>query len=74
MWYRYILHHEPPTTNKRKNQTKEQHTLVQPPIQLKNVSTNIADRFLTLVEKHFPRDHKPRKILIVTQSKSVTAA
>ena len=30
--YRYTLHYEPPTTNKRKKQkTTEQHTLVQPP-------------------------------------------
>ena len=28
----------------------------------KNVSTNIGHRFLTLVDKHFPKDHKLRKI------------
>ena len=27
-----------------------------------NVSTNIGHRFLTLVDKHFPKDHKLRKI------------
>ena len=28
----------------------------------KNVSTNIGHRFLTLVDKHFAKDHKLRKI------------
>ena len=61
MWYRYILHHEPPTTNKRKNQTKEQHTLVQPPIQQKR-QHQYRTQFLALVDKHVPKDHKLRKI------------
>jgi len=28
----------------------------------KNVNTNIGHRFLSLVDKHFPKDHKLRKI------------
>ena len=28
----------------------------------KNVSTNIGHKFLSLVDKHFPKDHKLRKI------------
>ena len=56
-----------------KQQTTEQHTLVQPPFS-KNISTNIGHRFLALVDKHFPKDYKLRKSLVVTQARSVTAA
>ena len=59
--YWYNLHYEPPTTNKMKKQTMEQQTLVQLPFS-KNVSTNIGHKFLALVDKHFPKDHKLRKI------------
>ena len=55
------LHYEPPTTNKMKKQIMEQQTLVQLPFS-KNVSTNIGHKFLAL-DKHFPKDHKLRKIL-----------
>ena len=44
-----------------KKQTMEQQTLVQLPFS-KNVSTNIGHKFLALVDKYFPKDHKLRKI------------
>ena len=50
----YITNH-PQLTNE-----KTEHTLVQPPIQ--NFSTNIGHRFLTLIDKHFLKDHKLREI------------
>ena len=59
--YRYTLHYEPPTTNKRKKQPTEQHTLVQPPIQQKR-QHQYRTQFLALVDKHVPKDHKLRKI------------
>ena len=59
--YRYTLHYEPPTTNKRKKQPTEQHTLVQPPIQQKH-QHQYRTQFLALVDKHVPKDHKLRKI------------
>ena len=54
----YTTNHPQLTTKK---QITEQHALVQPPIQ-QNVSTNIGHRFLTLIDKHFLKDHKLRKI------------
>ena len=59
--YRYTLHYEPPTTNKRKKQPTEQHTLVQPPIQQKH-QHQYRTQFLALVDKHVPKDHKLKKI------------
>ena len=44
-----------------KRQTTEQHTLVQPPIQ-KKFQHQIGHRFLTLIDKHFSKDRKLRKI------------
>ena len=59
--YRYTLHYEPPTTDKRKKQTTEHHTLVQPPIQQKH-QHQYRTQFLALVDKHVPKDYKLRKI------------
>ena len=59
--YRYTLHYEPPTTNKRKNRQRNNILWYNPPFS-KNVRTNIRHRFLALVDKHFPKDHKLRKI------------
>ena len=62
--YRYTLHYEPPTTNKRKkidNGTTYSGTT---PHSAKT-SAPISDT---------PKDHKLKKSLIVTQSRSVTAA
>ena len=47
------------TTEKTGNGTTYSGTT--PPFS-KNVSTNIGHRFLALVDKHFPKDHKLRKI------------
>ena len=47
------------TTGKTGNGTTYSGTT--PPFS-KNVSTNIGHRFLALVDKHFPKDHKLRKI------------
>ena len=59
--YWYTLQYEPPTTNKRKNRQRNNILWYNPPFS-KNVSTNIGHRFLALVDKHFPKDHKLRKI------------
>ena len=59
--YHYTLHYEPTTTTKRKNRQRNSILWYNPPFR-KNVSTNIGHRFLTLVDKHFPEDHKLRKI------------
>ena len=55
----YITNHLQLTNEKTR---QKNNTLWYNPPFSKNVSTNIGDRFLALVEKHFPRDHKPRKI------------
>ena len=60
--YQYTLHYEPTTTTKRKNRQRNNILWYNPPFS-KNVSNDIGHRFLTLVDKHFPRDHKLRKIL-----------
>ena len=59
--YHYTLHYEPVTTTKRKNRQRNNILWYNPPFS-KNVNTNIGHRFLTLVDKHFPRNHKLRKI------------
>ena len=59
--YHYTLHYEPVTTAKRKNRQRNNILWYNPPFS-KNVNTNIGHKFLTLVDKHFPRDHKLRKI------------
>ena len=60
--YRSTLHYEPLTTNKRKDRQRNNILWYNPPFS-KNVSTNIRDRFLALVEKHFLKGHELRKIL-----------
>ena len=59
--YHYTLHYEPTTTAKQKNRQRNNILWYNPPFS-KNVNTNIGHRFLTLVDKHFPKDHKLRKI------------
>ena len=59
--YHYTLHYEPVTTAKRKNRQRNNILWYNPPFS-KNVNTNIGHKFLTLVDKHFPKDHKLRKI------------
>ncbi|XP_048586684.1 uncharacterized protein LOC125568422 [Nematostella vectensis] len=59
--YNYTLHYEPNTTSKRKNRQRNNIIWYNPPFS-KNKSTNIGHRFLSLIDKHFPKDHKLRKI------------
>ena len=55
----YTTNHLRLTNEKTDNGTTYSGTT--PPFS-KNVSTNIGHRFLALVDKHFPKDHKLRKI------------
>lgn len=59
--YHYTLHYDPTATAKRRNRQRNNILWYNPPFS-KNVSTNIGRKFLTLVDKHFPKDHKLRKI------------
>ena len=59
--YRYTLHYEPPTTNKRKNSQRNNILWYNPPIQQKH-QHQYRTQFLALVDKHVPKDHKLRKI------------
>lgn len=59
--YHFTLHYEPSTTAKRRNRQRNDILWYNPPFS-KNVCTNIGHRFLALVDKHFPKDHKLRKI------------
>ena len=59
--YHYTLQYEPPTTNRRKNRQRNNIIWYNPPFS-KNTSTNIGYKFLALIDKHFPKDHKLRKI------------
>ena len=59
--YQSTLHYETPTTIKRKDSQQNNILWYNPPFS-KNVSTNIRHRFLAIVDKHFPKDQKIRKI------------
>ena len=59
--YQYTLHYEPITTTKRKNRQRNNILWYNPPFS-KNVYTNIGHKFLSLIDKHFPKDHSLRKI------------
>ena len=63
--YHYTLQYEPPTTNRRKNRQRNNIIWYNPPF-TKNTSTNIGYKFLALIDKHFPKDHKLRKIFTET--------
>ena len=52
---------EPTTTAKRKNRQLNNTIWYNPPFS-KNVSNNIGLKFLNLTDKHFPKDHRLRKI------------
>ena len=58
--YHYTLHYEPITTAKRR--TRQRNILWYNPPFSKNVNTNIGHESVTPVDKHFPKDHKLRKI------------
>ena len=59
--YRYTLHYEPPTTNKRKSRQRNNILWYNPPISKKG-QHQYRTQFLALVDKHAPKDHKLRKI------------
>ena len=59
--YQYTLRYEPTTTAKRKNRKRNNILWYNPPFS-KNVSNNIGHKFLSLIDKHFPKDHSLRKI------------
>ena len=59
--YHYTLQYEPAKASKRKNRQRNNILWYNPPFS-KNTSTNIGHKFLALVDKHFPNDHKLRKI------------
>ena len=59
--YKYTLHYEPTSRTTRKNRKRSNILWYNPPFS-KNVSTNIGHRFLNLIDKHFHKDHKLRKI------------
>ena len=59
--YHYTLQYEPAKTSKRKYRRRN-NILWYNPLFSKNTSTNIGQKFLALVDKHFPKDHKLRKI------------
>ena len=50
--------------NTTQNQKKCKHNIIwfNPPFKNKNVSTNVAKTFLSLIDKHFPISNKPHKI------------
>ena len=59
--YQYTLRYEPTTTAKRKNRQRNNILWYNPPFS-KNVSNNIGHKFLSLIDKHFPKDHSLCKI------------
>ena len=59
--YHYTLQYEPAKTCKRKNRQRNNILWYDPPFS-KNTSTNIGHKFLVLVDKHFPKNHKLSKI------------
>ena len=59
--YQSTLNYEPPITNKRKDSQRNNILWYNPQFS-KNVSTNIRHRFLAIEDKHFPKDHKLKRI------------
>ena len=55
--YHYTLQYEPAKASKRKNRQRNNILWYNPPF-----SKNIRHKFLALVDKHFPNDHKLRQI------------
>ena len=60
------LTHKPPTENDHQNTTqrrnRQRNVIWFNPPYSKNVKTNVAQRFLQLIDKHFPRTNKLHKI------------
>ena len=65
----YIMNHLQLTLEKT-----ESHSGTTPYSTKISVSTNTGHRFLALVDKHLPKDHKLRKIFNHLQSRSVKSA
>ena len=59
--YQYNLCYEPTAPARRKNRQRNDILWYNPPFS-KNVSTNIGRKFLGLMDKHFAKDNKLRKI------------
>ena len=59
--YQYNLCYEPTAPARRKNRQRNDILVYNPPFS-KNVSTNIGRKFLGLIDKHFAKDNKLRKI------------
>ena len=59
--YKYNLSYEPTTNARRKNRQRKNVLWYNPPFS-KNVSTNIGQKFLNLIDKNFHKNHKLRKI------------
>ena len=59
--YQYNLCYEPTAPARRKNRQRNVIFWYNPPFS-KNVSTNIGRKFLGLIDKHFAKDNKLRKI------------
>ena len=59
MWYTNKLTYNMKQTNNNKKKSEHKHTLIcfNPP-DSKNLKTNIAKHFLSLIDCHFPREHK----------------
>ena len=60
--YNYTLTYKLRTPNRQRKRQRDNILWYNPPFS-KNVSTNIGHKFLNLVDKHFPKDNKLRKIL-----------
>ena len=56
----HVLQYKPVTETRRRNR-KRNITWFNPPFS-KTVTTNVGKKFLSLLDKHFPRNHKFRKI------------
>ena len=59
--YHYALQYQPAKASNRKNRQRKNFLWYNPSFS-KNTSTNIGYKFLALVDKHFPKDHKLKKI------------
>ena len=60
--YYYTLNYDPNDTTKRKNRLRN-NILRYNPLFSKNVGTSIGYKFISLIDKHFPIEHKLRKLL-----------
>ena len=59
--YHYTLRYKPANTCKRRNRQRSNILWYNPPF-TKNTGTYVGHKFLVLIDKHFPKDLKLRKI------------